>query len=249
MSIGNISDSRWVVKYLEKSLFFVCLSGLLFVIVSNVGKWHLMLLPGFEKVHIEGNFLHVDRFEVESIIGETLQADFFDLDIRKLETELEAIEWIARVDIGQIWPNALQVSIYEHQAIAHWNNNSLISESGHVFQPGNTQNLNLPVFYSELDRPQAVLDIYHHALAQLKTIGIGIQGLYEDRRQTTRMLLSNNNLLVLGRDKHKEKISRFIQAYGHIENDFSNQEICVDLRHAHGFAVNPQAKECYQGGL
>ena len=240
----NLSLGTRILNFFEKFIFALIMLFLVFIVVTNAGKWYLMLFPDIERVRIEGAFLHVDRLSIDKFISETLQQGFFDLDIQDLENELEQIEWIRDINIRRVWPGTLHIIIDEHQAIARWGQDALVNMDGEIFQPRRINSPTLPVFYTTSDRVPQLLDTYRHASRYLYPLNLAVRFIYEDQRHSLSLLIDNGFLLILGRTRHAERLQRFVQAYHSVVQDFSRHAVCVDLRYQYGFAVDPQVSHC-----
>ncbi|NCZ74946.1 MAG: FtsQ-type POTRA domain-containing protein, partial [Betaproteobacteria bacterium] len=47
--------------------------------------------------------------------------DFFSLDLESVRDQVQQVDWVRKVQVRRVWPNALLLEVEEHQPIAIWN--------------------------------------------------------------------------------------------------------------------------------
>lgn len=80
-------------------------------------------------------------------------SSFFELDVKAVHDQVQALPWVATVSVRKQWPDALQVYVVEHKPVAYWNSDLLLNSAGGVFQANSTR---LPETLPELYAPKAV---------------------------------------------------------------------------------------------
>jgi len=115
---------------------------------------------------------------------------------------------------------------------------------GELFFPDPTElYTSLPTLYGEELRSKELASVFENSVSQLKPLGLQLHGLFEDERQSKRLVLSNGLVLAIGDGDVTEKIARFITAYEQYLSPHLAEVKKIDLRYTNGLAVewrNPQ---------
>ena len=232
----------------ERLFFTVVLIALVSVVVVQSPQWYATLLPGIQKVEVDGNFIHIDRLSIEKAINEAVTGDFFDTDLALLEEQLERRQWIKQVWIKRVWPHTLSIQIEEHQALVRWGDQALIDEEGEFFVVEDDSKPALPIIHGERGRSQFLLNQYGQMNQSLQAINLSIHLLEESVRGTLHLILSNGWHLQFGKKKWEQRLERFIRVYQSVlsQADQKLMQIhCLDFRYARGFASKQNSVECF----
>jgi len=91
-----------------------------------------------------------NKNDLLQITRSNIDGNFFSLDINRLRSALESLEWIEQVSIRKVWSSSIQIRIKEKQVNARWveikklnkktpekswDKHSLISQNGKIFKP------------------------------------------------------------------------------------------------------------------
>ncbi len=195
--------------------------------------------------------------EVLALVKSGVQGNFMTVDINRLRLSLEALPWVRSVSIRREFPDSLLLQIEEHQAVARWNDDALVDQSGEVFVAETTQQL--PRFIGVDGSSAEVLDEYKAFSGQLAVLNLQVSQIALSARHAWQLHLSNGTLLELGREALQERMARFV-AYQMAEDSKIKAEetkpgdsgrrlavqqqggSVVDMRYRNGFAVRVTGK-------
>lgn len=189
-------------------------------------------------VRIDGAMAHTDPAAVERVVtGHTDGAGFFRLELGALRADLEALPWLRTASLRRVWPDALQVVVYEHVAAARWNGAALVSERGTVFRPASLPGLELPELSGPEGHGAGMLQRLRALDRRLGPLGLAVRGLHQDARRAWRVELDNGVALRLGRGEIDRRLDRFVAVWPSVLERKAGHIDAVDLRYPNGFAV------------
>ncbi|MDF1795141.1 MAG: cell division protein FtsQ/DivIB [Coxiellaceae bacterium] len=212
------------------------------LIAAGVQLWKLAKTPStlpFTRIKVSANYKHTSPLELKKAISREVNAGFFALDVTKFKREMQRqLPWVKSVMVRRIWPNTLQININEYQAVAVWNGQHLVSASDVIFSPAATSFPdNLPQLSGPKDTFAVVMNEFRLIQQQLSTLNMTVQKLSLTDRQAWHLQLSNNVVVMLGRDDVNQRLARFVKAYPQLMADHPAVIQLVDLRYPNGFAV------------
>lgn len=135
---------RWCLggRVVSGRLFYWGLRGFLLIVLCGLGgitysQREIFLLNKVEIRLMEGerdsfwpSIEHQLNLRAEQDIGKFL----WDLDLLRLQSELQLSSWVQRVFVQRVWPSGLQIQVWPKRAFAQWHNGfgdfSLVSEEG-----------------------------------------------------------------------------------------------------------------------
>jgi len=190
------------------------------------------------QVRIEGEFVHLDRRELEAVAAPLVSGGFFTIDLRRVEEAVEALPWVYDVSLRRYWPETLELRVVEQVAIARWGDKALLNQYGELFEPS-TESFpqGLPRLYGPAGKERDLIDRFIKVSEMLKTVGLKPRELVEDPRRAWQLSLDNGVTITLGRDDTVARLKRFLAVYPQTLADKSDTLARVDLRYTNGFAV------------
>ena len=210
--------------------------------------YYAVHLPGLFPLHnvrLSDTPQRVDTTGVLQVVRSEVQGNFFTVDIERLRQALEKLPWVRSVSIRREFPYRLVVQLEEHQALARWNNHSLVNQQGEVFvakiEPGSEQAL--PNFLGPDDTAADITGHYTQFTQQLATLNLQAVQITLSPRRAWQLRLSNGMVLELGREDMQQRLARFVEAYPYSLAAISSQVKVVDLRYRNGFAVSGLSKQ------
>lgn len=218
----------WLANLLYAVAAILLLYATLFVVV------HLPLFP-LREVKIDGELRHVTREQVQFIVTRALKGNFFTLDLNKTRRTFEKLPWVRSVNVRRRWPDRLEVTLEEHQALARWDNSALVNTHGELFQAAADQPL--PVFLGPADSVQEIARQYQAFKSQLEPIGRQPLQVVLSPRHAWQIKLDNGLVLELGREKVETRLDKFVKVYDRSLARLNRAVSYVDLRYSNGFAV------------
>lgn len=188
-------------------------------------------------VKIVANYQHITRQQLESVLSDYLSASFFGLPVRQLHRDLLKMEWADRVYIQRLWPGTLKITFVEKVPFALWND-GLITNDGEVFKVTMDEpDLPLPRLSGPVTQSKDVLQNYQKLSKLLETYGLHAVSLQLSDNQSWELGLANGIQIRLGKRDLEKRLQRFCKAYPIVFADKPEQLARVDLRYAHGMAV------------
>lgn len=188
-------------------------------------------------VKIVASYQHVTRKQLESVLSNYLDDSFFVLPVARLQSDLSALDWTGDVKIERIWPDILKIVLVEKSPVAIWNK-SLMTEDGQLFNVGKelTDSV-LPKLSGPKQQQTDILQIYQKLSKLLASYGLHASALQLRENQAWELSLTNGVELRLGKRDLEKRLTRFCRAWPMVFADKLEQLSSVDLRYAHGMAV------------
>ncbi|MDT8404324.1 cell division protein FtsQ/DivIB [Sulfuriflexus sp.] len=226
------------------------LTGTFGVLVMATGvTWGVMELRDpqtlpLQSVHLKGEFIHITEQELREIIASSDLTGFFSSDLGSLTRRLRNMPWLQQVAVRRVWPDALHITVIEQQAVAYWNDSSLLNTEGQVFSPAReSYPYGLPQLNGPAGTQRQVLEGYVSMRAIVQAEERDIDELSLDARRAWQLKLDNGITLALGRTDRQQRLRRFTRAYAGLLDEKQGTISSVDLRYTNGFAVRWQVSE------
>jgi len=183
----------------------------------------------------------VDAEHVLQVLRTVVHGNLVTVDIGHIRQSLEKLPWVRSVNIRREYPGHLTVSLEEHQALARWNNASLVNQQGEVFVADSEQVL--PEFAGPEGTSAEVTRHYAEFNRQLAALDLHAAQLVLSPRHAWQMRLSNGLVLKLGREDVQQRLARFVAVYPYSLYAMQGKVKYVDLRYRNGFAVSGLTKQ------
>jgi cell division protein FtsQ len=197
--------------------------------------------PAIKNVNVTGKVDAVDQNALKSIISAHSAGGFLRVRMEHLEKELVKLTWVNQASVQRSWPDTLSVKILQHDPIARWGDAGLMNTYGDLFFPNDSNDIEpyktLPMLYGEEVRAKELARTFENSMQQLKPLGLQLQGMFEDERQSKVLVLTNGLVISIGHGDVAEKINRFITAHDQYLAKNLNEVKKVDLRYTNGLAV------------
>lgn len=188
-------------------------------------------------VSMTGDFHYLAVEPAQRSILEQFQQGFFHVDLRAVQQWVEAMPWVQAATVRRVWPDTLQVQVWERQPFAKWQDTQLLNAQGRIFAP-----TPLPDGLPELSGPEAterlVLDQYRQMGEILATINLTIEQVRLDERRDWQVTLDNGIVLQLGHEQMTQRLERVVKTFQKILVRQPERQIkTIDLRYPNGFAI------------
>lgn len=195
------------------------------------------LLP-IRYVRIEGVFQYLSKDEIKQALLAQVMTGFLNADMHSIRQALLALPWITQVKVKRVWPDAIEIKVYEQYPIARWNNIGLLNEQGDFFTPTNLDKFSkLPILYGPLGQEKKQMELMKQLQAGLANYSMGLAEFYVNERRAWTVVLTNELILKLGRKDPLQKIQQFLPTIPALGKERIATMAMVDLRYANGFAV------------
>lgn len=193
-------------------------------------------------VKITANYQHVERKQLESVLENYGNESFISLPVERLKADLTALTWVSDVAIERTWPDTLKIKLIEKIPVAIWNN-SLMTEDGQLFNVSEldldkqARDYALPRLSGPNGQQLDVLQNFQKLSKLLSSYGIRAVSLTMRDNQALELGLPNGVQLRLGKRDLDKRVIRFCKAYAAVFAEKTELLESVDLRYAHGMAV------------
>ena len=190
------------------------------------------------QVQVEGEFRHFAPEALETIISSEVRGGFFSIDVEKIRAALTSKPWVNDVTVRRVWPDKLQVTVFEHQPVAYWGAVALLSVEGVMFYPAIET---FPEGLVQLDGPlgseRLVMERYRAVDKLLGRAGLQVIKLSMSEQRAWSFTLSDETQVLLGQSDFDVRLQRFAHAFRGFLGQRLHILTTVDLRYPNGFAV------------
>lgn len=190
-----------------------------------------------QNIEVKGvlKYTSIDKLKLQyhSLIGQSL----LTLSLGDAVKIAESPQWVETAEVRKIWPNTLQISVYEHTPLAYWNERQLITTKAVIITPSVVPNLPLPKLIGPEDASDVVLDQFGLISQALALSSLRIAELKLEPRGAWDIQFTNGISVKLGREDVLERLQRFMAVYKSDLSGRIDQISSVDARYPHGVAV------------
>ena len=188
----------------------------------------------------------VTEAQLEYAARLAVQGNFFMVDLDSVRATFEKLPWVRKADVRRRWPDALELRIEEHEAVAYWTVSEsgdarLVNRQGEVFVAAS--NADMPQFDGPQGSAARLLARYAEFSGLLQPLGVRLVGLALSAREAWQLQLDNGMTVVLGREQEKsplaERLKRFIAVWPGVHQEIDIDIKIADLRYPGGFALTP----------
>ncbi|HAT1596751.1 TPA: FtsQ-type POTRA domain-containing protein [Legionella pneumophila] len=188
-------------------------------------------------IKVAATYEHITHKELENVLAKYLDASFFLLSVKGLQSELNSISWIDTAYVERVWPDTLKIKLTEKKPVAIWGD-ALMTRDGKLFNQGSVpSDLDIPKLKGPQSQQLEVLQVYEKLSKILSSYGLNASGLYLRDNQSWVLLLNHNVKIYLGKKELEERLLRFCKAYPAVFAEKADQLAGVDLRYPRGMAV------------
>lgn len=180
----------------------------------------------------------IDQQEVQDLILPLVKRGFFAINVDYVRDRLLQMPWVANLNVRRIWPDKVEITVIEKQAIANWNNEGLVSENGEVFSPKHeTYPNNLPQFAGPQGKQLEMLKQFKQMNRILTPLHAKISYLELTPYATWKLKLDNGISMQVGHKDILTRLDHFVKVYPKIVGDQAALVDYIDLRYPNGVAV------------
>ena len=144
------------------------------------------------------------------------------------------VPWVREATVRRQFPDAVEVTFEAHEALARWNERSLVSRRGEVFAAVGAGLL--PRFRGPEAAAAAMTAEYPAIVAALAPLGSPVKELRLSARGAWEVVLEGGLTVELGRGDWKARAQRFAAAWPRLAED-ARATRYADLRYPNGFAL------------
>ncbi|CCQ10343.1 Cell division protein FtsQ [Pseudoalteromonas luteoviolacea B = ATCC 29581] len=220
--------------------FFLCVVVGIVHLVSGVSDYLVTHKDAqIKQLVVLGSPTYTQEKDIIAAIKHADLSSYFELDVKRVQREVQALPWVASASIRKQWPNTLQVYVVEHKPVAIWNSDLLLNDKGEVFQAQSDKlPLNLPQLYGPEGSEQEAWQVFGQLKELLAVNQFALASLALSERFAWQIWLDNGIRLNLGRDEKAKRVQRFIDVFPHLEKPKGAEVDAIDLRYDTGLAVS-----------
>jgi cell division protein FtsQ len=179
-----------------------------------------------------------DHQEVQNLLLPLVHHGFFTVNVDDIRDRLLQMPWIADIAVRRDWPDRIKVTIIEKTAVARWNNESLLSETGELFSPKpETYPALLPMLLGPEGQQERMLQYFNTINHLLTPLHAKISYLELTPYFTWKLVLDNGISLQIGHKDILTRLTRFVKVYPKIIGERAAEVNSIDLRYANGLAI------------
>lgn len=230
--------------------------GVLVVMVMGSGRLLDSLDQPITRVKVYGELTHIDEQAIAQWVEGQITEGVLSMDLRNLQTHLQAQPWVASAAVRRQWPGVLAISLSERVAVARWNEAGLLTAEGTVFKPPQLPLFEqLPHLWGADASAIEVLKQFHWMQQQFAGMRLQVVALSKAHRgawqvelvtqagQTEAADQSAIIQVALGKQELSARMARFKTLYDSVLQARINEIERVDLRYTNGVAVQWKAAE------
>lgn len=198
----------------------------------------------------------VTESQLEYAARTAIRGNFFSVDLESVRSNFEKLPWVRRAEVRRRWPDALELRLEEHQAVAHWTvsesgDAQLVNRQGELFIAAS--NANLPVLTGPQGSSAYLLQQHGEFSEAVAPLGRQVVSVSLSPREAWQLTLDDGMLIVLGRAQDKapleDRLARFVAAWPQAQQHIGEMKVAVaDLRYPSGFALTPVAGQATAKG-
>lgn len=191
----------------------------------------------------------VGRAQIEHAARTAISGNLLSVNLDEARGAFEKLPWVRRVELRRVWPDALEIAIEEHVAVARWvrpdpagnPEGRLVNKQGEVFSAVAAEK-DLP----SLNGPEGSSGLMTARLQEftgrLSAIARKPVALTLTARAAWQLRLDDGVVIELGRDQPKlplsARVDRFASHYTMAQARGGQPVAAVDMRYPNGFVLH-----------
>jgi cell division protein FtsQ len=206
------------------------------------GGGHLLLRlePSYlpvRVVSVEGEVHRLPLRLLQDTVSGRLDGGILTQDLGSLKAAVEDLAWVHTAGVRRIWPDRLVISVFEHEPVARWGEDALVTGAGIVFRPDPSEiPKGLPRLSGADDQAPRVTRELQRWRPKFEREGLSILALRLDPRGAWALHTDAGFDVLLGTQNIGQRMDRFLGAYPAIEE--AGRPERVDMRYSNGLAVS-----------
>ncbi len=208
----------------------------LVVVASWLKPWQSWL--PIRHVRVQGVFAHIDRVEVEQALMPAVTCSFLGLNMAQVETLALSLPWVRAVQVRRVWPDTVDIRLYEQVPVARWHDRALVNESGQQFVPELLEHFrHLPLLIAPKSRAERSVETLLEVQGQLADHGMLLKELQISASRSWQIKTSDGIEITLGTREPELSLKRFLMASALFSPEQLGAMSRIDMRYPNGFAV------------
>jgi len=190
----------------------------------------------------------VTQAQLEYVARTAIRGNFFTAKLEEVRVAFEKLPWVRHAEVRRLWPDALALSLEEHEAVAYWKNTGdgggdvrLINRQGELFTA--SSDAVMPEFSGPQGSAAVMFEYYEMYSGVLQPLQTRLVRMDLSASGTWHLWLDNGLSIVLDREQErspiKTRLENFVAALPHLQDRLGVQIARADLRYPNGFALAP----------
>ncbi len=201
------------------------------------GTWNPETLP-IRNIQIAGVFQYLDKDELQQVLRPLMVTASFSVDLNRLRDAALVLPWVDSVVVNRVWPDAIDIRIFEQEAVVRWGDDSLMNPRGELFRPKNIDAfMDLPLLSGPAGSERRLLGILRQMREALAGHALSLAAFTVSERRSWQLTLDNGMHIKLGRMAPQEKFQLLLQALPVLGQETIAAIARVDMRYPNGFAL------------
>ncbi len=189
-------------------------------------------------VRVEGVFQHLGKEEIKELLMPQVSTDFISADMKAIQDSVLSLPWVSKAEVKRIWPDAVDIVVYEQTPYVRWGEKSLLNEHGDVFSPENISEFgSLPLLSGAAGQEKRLLNKMKELRTVLSEKSFDLSELTLNERRSWKMILDNGMQFKLGNMDPALIIERFMKTLPLLGEERIDAISVIDMRYPNGFAV------------
>lgn len=216
---------------------------IIFLVLGVYSFWGKIIAIGsdlfpIKYVRIEGQFKHLDKDKIEQILRPKINSGFFAVDLQDMQFIVTSLPWVKTAKVKRVWPDTIEVRVYEQEPAARWGKQALLNEKGEVFIPEDIRSLgNLMTINGSSGQAQKLFKTMKEINQLLNKNDLALTEFEVTERQSWHVTFANGINLQLGRQQPMQKIKRFLKLLAVLGDDKMDLIKAVDMRYPNGVSI------------
>ncbi|MDT8406270.1 MAG: FtsQ-type POTRA domain-containing protein [Methylococcales bacterium] len=193
-------------------------------------------------VRVQGVFAHIDQAQVEQSLLPVVNTGFLAVDLRQIEQQALSLPWVRAAKIRRVWPDTLDIRLYEQVPVARWRGKALVNDQGQLFIPEHLENFrHLPLLIGPEAQPQRSVATLLNVQEHLADHNLLLTELQISASRAWRLKLAPELEIMLGTRQQATRLDQLLNALALFEPDQRTAMARIDMRYPNGFSVAWQA--------
>lgn len=190
-------------------------------------------------VRVEGVFKYISKETLKQRLKPWVTTGFLSADMQKIHRAAVSLPWVAAVEVKRVWPDAIDIRMYEQKPAVRWGDNSLLNRKGELFTPANIAEFtSLPLINGPEGKEKKLLEVMKGLNMALLDQSLEMAEFHVSERRSWKLVLVNGMQIKLGRKEPLKNFQRLIKTLQVIGAEQVKVMATVDMRYPSGFAVS-----------
>lgn len=188
---------------------------------------------------IYGNHDYTSRETIQAVIKPYEHQAMFSVPLRLVQTKLQQLPWVYRVDLERQWPDRVVARFESYDIAWRWGKDGLISRRGHAFKVNAIPEryVHLPILNDSFEHLNTTIAWYKNIEKTTKSKGFSIDSLTYQPIIGWSIRFDGDRVLYLGRRHVNQRFHRFLDQVNIMGLD-AKSHWQWDGRYANGFALS-----------